>query len=110
MKFIVRVLIIALALLLAAYIIPGITVVMGVPLLVAAVALGILNAVVRPILVVLTLPLSIVTLGLFLLVINGFLFWFVAQYVDGFQVSGFWSALFGALIVSVVSSVANKKA
>jgi len=108
MQFIVRVLVTALALLLAAYIIPGISVTMGAPLLVAALALGIVNAVVRPVLVLITLPLSILTLGLFIFVVNGFLFWFVAQYIDGFQVAGFWSALFGSIIVSIVSSVANK--
>lgn len=108
MKFITRIIIIALALMLSAYIVPGISVTVGVPLVVAAIALGVVNAVVRPILVFLTLPLSIITLGLFLLVVNGFLFWFVAQWVDGFHVADFGSALLGALIVSVVSSIANR--
>lgn len=108
MQFLARVALIALAILLAAYIVPGLSVTMGAPLIVAALALGILNAVVRPFLVLITLPLSIVTLGLFLFVVNGFLFWFVAQHIDGFQVASFWSALLGSLVVSVVSSVANK--
>lgn len=108
MKFIARVVVIALALLLAEYIVPGISVETWAPLIVAALALGVVNAVLRPILVLLTFPLSVLTLGLFLIIINGFLFWFVAQYVNGFHVAGFWSALFGSLIVSIVSSAANK--
>ncbi len=108
MRFIARVVVIALALLLVTFLIPGVTTDGWVPLLVAAIALGVVNAVFRPILVVLTLPLSFLTLGLFLLVLNGFLFWVVGQYVSGFHVTGFWSAVLGALVVSVVSSVANK--
>ena len=70
-------------------------------LLIAAVVLGLVNAVVRPILIVLTLPISVVTLGLFLLVINASMILLVAAIVPGFDVSGFWDALWGALIVSL---------
>lgn len=108
MKFISRVLVIAFALLLTAYIIPGITVAGIYPAIIAGLFLGLVNALVRPVLIVLTLPVTILTLGLFVFVINGLLFYFVASFVDGFSVSGFWSAFFGSIVVSVISSILNK--
>jgi len=71
--------------------------------LVAAFVLGIINAILRPVLVFLTLPVTILTLGLFLLVINGLLLWLVAALVPGFQVSGFWGAVLGSVLISIVS-------
>jgi putative membrane protein len=71
--------------------------------LIAALILGFVNAIVRPVLVVLTLPVTFLTLGLFIFVINGLMFWVVAQLVSGFHVGGFWSAVFGALLYSIVS-------
>jgi len=71
--------------------------------LLAALILGFVNTIVRPVLVVLTLPVTVVTLGLFILVINGLMFWVVAQLVGGFHVAGFWSAVGGALLYSIVS-------
>lgn len=71
-------------------------------LLVAAV-LGLLNTLIRPILLILTLPINILTLGLFTFVLNGLLFWGVAKMIDGFDVGGFWSAVFGALLYSIIS-------
>ena len=71
--------------------------------LVAGLVLGIINAVVRPILVVLTFPITLLTLGLFLLVLNAFCLWLVSVFVPGFHVTGFWAAFWGALLVSVVS-------
>ncbi len=71
--------------------------------LIAALILGFVNTIVRPILVVLTLPVTFLTLGLFIFVINGLMFWVVAQLVSGFHVGGFWSAVFGALLYSIVS-------
>jgi putative membrane protein len=71
--------------------------------LIAALILGLINAVVRPLLVLLTLPLTLVTLGLFIFVINGLLFWFVASFVEGFHVAGFWPAVFGAILYSLIS-------
>ena len=71
--------------------------------LIVALVLGLINAVARPILILLTLPLTVVTLGLFILVINALLFWFVASFVDGFAVSGFWTALGGAIAYSLIS-------
>jgi putative membrane protein len=71
--------------------------------LVAALVLGLVNTLVRPLLIVLTLPVTLLTLGLFLLVINGLLFWAVGNFLDGFTVSSFWSGFFGALLYSLIS-------
>ncbi len=76
-------------------------------LLFAALALGIINGVIRPVLTVLTLPLTVVTLGLFLLVLNAAMFGLAAALFDGFRVDGFWSALGGAVIVSITSWIAS---
>ena len=103
MGFLLRVVVNALAIMLAASIGPGIRVDRVVPALVGGLLLGLVNAVVRPVLIILTLPITLVTLGLFLLVLNGLCFWLVASIVKGFYVAGFWSAFLGALIVSIVS-------
>jgi len=71
--------------------------------LLAAAVLGLVNALIRPLLVLLTLPVTFLSLGLFILIMNGFLFWRVAQVVDGFHVASFWSAVGGALLYSVIS-------
>jgi putative membrane protein len=71
--------------------------------LVAALVLGLVNVLIRPILVLLTLPVTVLTLGLFILVINGLLFWAVANFVSGFHVAGFWPAMGGALLYSLIS-------
>jgi putative membrane protein len=71
--------------------------------LIAALILGLVNTLVRPVLVVLTLPVTVLSLGLFIFIINGLMFWVVAQLVSGFHVSGFWSAVGGALLYSIVS-------
>lgn len=109
MKLIVHVLTVALALLLSAYIIPGIEVSSVYIAIVAAVILGLLNLVIRPILFVLTLPLTILTLGLFSFVLNAFIFWFAASFIEGFSVSGFMPALLGSVIVSIASAIASKE-
>ena len=103
MGFLLRVVVNALAIMLAASILPGISVDGLVPALAGGLLLGFVNAVVRPVLVVLTLPITLVTLGLFLLVLNGFCLWLVSVFVSGFHVAGFWPAFWGALLVSVVS-------
>jgi putative membrane protein len=102
-RFLLHWLVTALALWVTAYILPGVHVASWQTLAVAAVVLGLFNAVVRPILVVLTLPITVITLGIFYLVINGFVFLIVAKLVPGFEVATFWWAVLGALIVSVVS-------
>ena len=71
--------------------------------LIAALVLGLINTLIRPLLVLLTLPVTVVTLGLFIFVINGLLFWWVGSFVDGFHVSGFWSGVFGAIVYSLIS-------
>lgn len=98
----------ALALLLVAEVVPGIEVTGLVPALLAAAVLGVLNGFVRPVLVILTLPITIVTLGLFVFVINAALFLFAASFISGFSVSGFWIALLGSLLVSVVTTLGNR--
>lgn len=74
----------------------------------AAVFLGIVNALIRPVIQFFALPITVLTLGLFCLVINALLFWFVASFVDGFSVAGFWPAFWGALLMSLVAFITNK--
>ena len=105
--FFLRVAIAALGLWLAAQILPGLQFDGPWVLIGAALLLGVVNAIVRPIAVILTLPLTLLTLGLFLLVINAGMVGLVALLLDGFRVSGFWTALGASLIVSVVSWVAS---
>ncbi len=107
MGIVVRVVINAVAIYLAARLVPGI-VLRGEaiwPALLAGLVLAILNAVVRPVLVLITLPLTFVTLGLFLLVLNAFCLWLTSVIVTGFAVHGFRAAFLGALLISVVSWV-----
>ena len=85
------------------YLVPGITVASFYSALLAALVLGLVNALIRPILIILTLPVNILTLGLFTLVINALMFWLVSSMVKGFNVSGFWPAFWGALVISVIS-------
>ena len=108
MKLITRLLLIAFVLLIVAEYIPGIQVDGFYPAIIAAVVLGLFNGIVRPILLILTFPITIVTLGLFVFVINASLFWFAATFIDGFSVATFWYALLGSIIVSAASTVANK--
>lgn len=102
-----RTLIIALGIGLASWLIPGIQVEGPGTVILAALLLGLVNALVRPLLVILTLPITILTLGLFLLVIHAGMFALVAWLLGGLEVSGFFSALFGALIVSLTSTMAS---
>ena len=93
----------ALALVAVAYLMPSVTVSSFGAALAAALVLGLINAVVRPVLVLLTLPVTILTLGLFIFVLNGLLFWMVGSWLEGFEVGGFWSGVFGAILFSLVS-------
>jgi putative membrane protein len=93
----------ALALMAVAYLLPGIAVADFFAALVAALVLGLANAVIRPVLILLTLPVTLLTLGLFIFVINGLLFWFVGSFVTGFVVAGFWWGVAGAIVYSIVS-------
>lgn len=103
MYILLRWLINAVVILLMAYYLPGIAVSGFYAALIAALILGIINALIRPVLIILTLPVTILTLGLFTLVINALLFWFTSSIVEGFVVSGFWPAFWGALIMWVVA-------
>ncbi|HYL25788.1 MAG TPA: phage holin family protein [Burkholderiales bacterium] len=91
------------ALILVAYLLPGVSVATFTSALVAALVLGLVNTVIRPILILLTLPVTILTLGLFIFVINGLLFWFVGSFIQGFLVAGFWWGVLGAIVYSVIS-------
>jgi putative membrane protein len=103
MGLLIRLLLNALALIVVAYVVPGVHVSGITGAIVAALILGIVNAVIRPILVILSLPLEILTLGLFTLVINAVLFWFVGALHVGLTVDGFWPAFWGALVMTIVS-------
>ncbi|HEX3175970.1 MAG TPA: phage holin family protein [Methylomirabilota bacterium] len=103
MGFLVRLIVNAAALWVAAQLVPGIVVAGLTPLLLAALVLGLINAIVRPVLVILTFPLTLVTLGLFIFVLNAFCLWLTSRLVPGFVVQTFWSAFLGALVISAVS-------
>jgi putative membrane protein len=105
--FLIRLAISALGLWIAARFVPGIEIHGDTALLLAALLLGVVNAVVRPVVVLLTLPVTLLTLGLFLWVVNAAMFGLVAALLDGFQVADFSSALLGALLVSVTSWFAS---
>lgn len=105
MRIIVKWLLSAVALLAVAYLYSGVQVNSFGSALIAAAVIGLLNMVVRPVLVVLTLPVTIVTLGLFLFVINALLFWAASGLLGGFQVSGFVAALIGSLIYSLLGVI-----
>jgi len=104
MTFVARWLINMVAILLIAYLLPRLVWVDSLgAALIAALLLGMVNAVLRPVLIILTLPLTLLTLGLFLLFINGLMLWLVAALVSGFHVNGFWGAVFGSILISIVS-------
>lgn len=105
LKLLAKWLLSAAALLLVAYIYSGVEVRTFGAAMIAALVIGLLNAIVRPILVVLTLPVTVVTLGLFLFVINALMFWAAAGVLDGFHVQGFVAALVGSLIYTVLGVV-----
>jgi putative membrane protein len=107
MKLLLRWLINAVVLLGVAYFVPGVKIESFITALIIAVVLGLVNAILRPILIVLTLPATVLSLGLFIFVINGLMFWLVAELVKGFSVSGFWAAFFGALVYSGVTLVTS---
>jgi len=105
MRLLIKWLLSALALLLVAYIYNGVEVDSFTNALIAAAVIGLLNMIVRPVLVVLTLPVTIVTLGLFLFVINALMFWSASGLLPGFHVTGFWAALIGSLLYSLIGVV-----
>jgi putative membrane protein len=109
MRFLIRLLINMVAILLIAYLLPA-AVWVDSPwsALAAAILLGIVNTLIRPILVILTLPITVLTLGLFLLVINALMLWLVAGLVGGFHVNGFSGAFIGSILISIVSWILSR--
>ena len=105
MKIVIRWLLLAAALLLVAHLYPGVQVASFTSAMIAALVLGLLNALLRPILVLLTLPVTVLTLGLFLFVINALMFYFAAQLLEGLNVTGFVAALIGSLLYSLCGLV-----
>ena len=105
MKLIIRILLTALAVVLIAKFLPGVSVESYLTAIIVAVVLAILNLIVKPILVILTLPVTILTLGLFLLVINAIIILLADSFVSGFGVDGFWIALIFSLLLSVFQSI-----
>lgn len=93
----------ALAIMFTAWVIPGISISSFTTALIAAVVIALVNLVIKPILVFLTLPINVLTLGIFILVINALLFMFVAYLVPGVEIDGFWSAFLGAILLSILS-------
>lgn len=107
MKFIIQLIISSLAVLISAYLLPGVEIVDNnfITALIVASVLAFLNAVVKPIMIILTIPITFVTLGFFLLVINALMILLAAKIVDDFKVQGFWWALLFSLILSIVTSI-----
>ena len=107
LSLIARWIINAAALLLVAYLYPGVTVASFWAAMLAALVLGLVNALIRPLLILLTLPVTVLTLGLFLFVINALMFWLAAEIVSGFQVTGFWAALIGSVLYSLITLITS---
>ncbi|MGR4868661.1 phage holin family protein [Variovorax sp. LARHSF232] len=105
MRLVLKWLLSAVALLAVAYVYSGVQVNSFISALIAAAVIGLLNAVVRPVLVILTLPVTVVTMGLFLFVINALMFWSASGLLSGFQVAGFLAALLGSLIYSALGLI-----
>lgn len=103
MVLLVKWLALALAIMFVGWVVPGISVSSFITALIASIAIALVNLVIKPILVLLTLPINILTLGIFILIINALLFMFVAYLIPGVEVDGFWSAFLGALILSILS-------
>lgn len=103
MRLLLTWLINAVALFVLPYLMQSIRVDSFVTALIAALVLGLVNTLIKPVLFLLTLPVTVLTLGLFIFVLNALMFWLVANFVSGFHVAGFWSALIGALLYSLIS-------
>ena len=105
LTFVLHWIVVAIGLAAAAYLVPGVTVADTTALVIGALVLGFVNAIIRPVMTLLTLPITVLTLGLFYLVVNAAAFGLAAALVPGFGVASFWAAVFGALVVSLVSWV-----
>ncbi len=107
-NFILRLIILAAGIFLAAFLVPGIAVAGYGAAIKAALLLGILNIFIKPVLLLLTLPINILSLGIFTLIINGLLLWLVGTVVAGFTISGFFTAILGSIIISILSILLNR--
>lgn len=107
-SFLLHLVLTALALLVVAQVVGGVYVSGFGAALIGALILGLVNAIVRPVMIVLTLPLTILTLGLFLFVVNALMFWLVAAFVPGLQISGFGAALLGSLLLTVLNILIDR--
>lgn len=107
MYILLRLVINALAVLLVSRLVPGVSVSGFGSALVAAIVIGFVNALIRPVFALLSFPITVLTLGLFTLVINALMFWLASAFVPGFQVAGFWAAFFGAIVFWLVSWITN---
>lgn len=105
MNLLVKLLITGLAVLISAYLLPGVSVDGMVSAIIVAAVLMLINAIIKPIMIILTLPVTVITLGLFLLVINAVCILLASRIVPGFQVDGFWWALLFSIILSIINSV-----
>jgi putative membrane protein len=105
LRFIITWILTAISLLITAHFVPGIKIDTVTDAAIGAIVLGLVNAIVRPILVLLTLPFTILTLGLFLFVVNALSFYLVAYLTPGFHIASFWAALLGSIVLSIVSSL-----
>lgn len=107
-SIILRLIVLTAGVFLASYLIPGVNVEGYLAAFKAALLLSVLNLIIKPVLIILTLPITLLTLGLFTFVINGLLLWFVGYAVAGFEVAGFFSALLGAIVISLFSILLNR--
>jgi putative membrane protein len=107
MNFLIKILVTSLAVLFSAYLLPGVSVDNYTTAILVAIVIALLNTFLKPILILLTIPVTVLTLGLFLLVINAFIILFASELVNGFKVDGFWWALLFSIILSVVTSLLN---
>jgi len=107
MKFILRFIVFTLAIVASAYFVSGVFVEGIVPALIAGALLTLIHSIIKPIIKVITLPINLVTFGLFALVLNGIFFWFVSTLINGFSVSDFVSAVWGAVVVSIINWLFN---
>jgi len=107
-SIILRLIILTLGVFVAAYLVPGINIAGYGAAVKAAVLLGFLNIFIKPVLFLLTLPINILTLGVFTLIINGLLLWFVGAVVHGFSIAGFFTAVLGSIVISILSILLNR--
>jgi len=107
MNFLIKILVTSLAVLFSAYLIPGVSVDNYTTAVLVAIVIALLNTFLKPLLILLTIPVTVLTLGLFLLVINAFIILLAGEIVKGFSVDGFWWAMLFSIILSVVTSLLN---